>query len=346
MAYFQFYYPKRIAFGPVDYEQPGLGGSEVSIVLLTSALVARGHKVDVFNAVWKPGVYDGVNWRGAWEIENTPIPDVFVAVRYKSAILNRKAKHNLFWMLDDRCDGALAFSQLYPSEPVILASDAMIRRLRQTHFSGRTEKILLPIEVEKYNNSPKPSTSQICLHTSMPNRGLIELLKFWHEIHEQTPNAELHITSGWELWGYTEEEARDRVTQTIGSNYQQKGITFTGVLSRSDLITLQRRSRLGLYPSFFPEMFCLAAAEMAVAGRPIIASNYEALAERVIDGKTGYSISGDIKSDEAHRQFIEKTVKLLKDDQLTDEMGERAALNKMDMLTSSIAHSWESLILK
>jgi len=344
MAYFQFYYPKRISFGPADYEQPGLGGSEISIVLLTSALAALGHKVDVFNSVWKPGVYSGVKWRGAWEIEESPAPDVFVAVRFKSAIINRKATHNLFWMLDDRCDGAIAFSKLYPDEPVILASDAMIGRLKHSNFSGKIKKIPLPVEVDRYIEAPKPSWSHICLHTSMPNRGLIELLKFWPIIYEQVPYAELFITSGWELWGYTEEEARDRVKQTLGTSYEQKGIRFTGVLSRSELINLQCKARLGLFPSFFPEMFCLAAAEMSVAGRPIIVSEYEALAERVVDEKTGFSIAGDIRSEEVHKTFVNHTVKLLKDDKLVDMMGLNASKNKFEFSPASIAKQWELLI--
>jgi glycosyltransferase involved in cell wall biosynthesis len=330
----------------MDYERPGLGGSEISIVLLTAALVARGHKVDVFNAVWKPGVYDGVNWRGAWEIDEAPIPDVFVSVRFKSAILDRKAKHNIFWMLDDRCDGALSFRKLYPNAPVVLASDAMIRRLNLADYVGRIEKIPLPVEVDKYEDSPPPSSSRICLHTSMPNRGLVELLKFWPRIFEQVPDAELYITSGWELLGYTEEEAHDRMVQTLGFDHNQKGITFTGVLSRSDLIALQRKSRLGLFPSFFPEMFCLAAAELAVAGRPIIASSYEALAERVVDGKTGYSVSSDVKSEDARNKFVEKTIELLKNNQLVDEMGKVASLNKKDILPASIVLKWESLLLE
>lgn len=131
MAHFQFYYPKRLSFCPDDYETPGLGGGESSIVLLTRALAQRGHKVEVFNDSWKPGEYNGVVWRGAWEINDTPIPDVFVAVRFKMAVLDRKAKNNLFWMLDDRADGAIAFSEKFPDETVVVGSDAMAGRIRK-----------------------------------------------------------------------------------------------------------------------------------------------------------------------------------------------------------------------
>ena len=46
---------------------------------------------------------------------------------FKSAIIDRKAKVNLFWMLDDRVDGAISFVETFPEGTVILASDTMLR---------------------------------------------------------------------------------------------------------------------------------------------------------------------------------------------------------------------------
>lgn len=178
----------------------------------------------------------------------------------------------------------------------------------------------------------------------MPNRGLVELIKFWPEIREQVPHAELYVTGGWELWGYTEEEAHDRLIQTIGTNFCNEGIVVTGVLLRSDLISLQRKSRLGLFPSFFPEMFCLAAAEMGVAGRPIVASNLDALSERVVDQKTGFSIDGDIRNKSTHAQFVRKTVELLQNDSLVNSMGAEAKQFGLSMSPDRIASQWEKLI--
>lgn len=345
MSHFQFYYPKRLSFCPDDYEVPGLGGGEASLVLLTAELAKRGHKVEVFNAVWHPKNYNGVEWRGAWEIYQTPSPDVFVAVRFKSAIINRNARHNFFWMLDDRAIGAVTFSETFSNGIVVLASDAMIRKLECANFKGKRVKIPLPVEVSKYgDNIHPPSSSCICLHTSMPNRGLVELLKFWPKVRKHMPNAELYVTSGWELWGYTEEEAQDRFAQTVGSGFENDGVKFTGVLSKSELIALQQKSRLGLFPSYFPEMFCLAAVEMAVAGRPIIVSKLEALSERVVDKITGYEIDGDIRSPITQDLFVKKTIKMLTNDTLVDNMGLNAKHVRADVSPESVAAQWESLI--
>lgn len=343
MAYIQFYYPKRLAFCPADFEYPGLGGTEASIVLLSKALAIRGHRVEVFCACWKPGVYDGVVWKGAWEIQDTPLPDVMVFVRTKSAVIDRKACTNLFWMLDDRADGAILFSEKYPNSQVVLASDTMIGRLKAAGFCGNITKIHLPIEVERYIGGAKPSDSRICLHTSMPNRGLVELLKFWPNVRNEVPDAQLIATSGWELWGYTKEEAADRLKQTFGADIEKEGVTLTGVLPRQQLIELIKTARIGLFPSCFPEMYCLAAAEMGVAGRPIIASNLDALSERVVDNVTGYSIMGDIKSDDVHQEFVKKIIKLLKDDELVERMGLAAQEQRSIVTCVNVASQWEKL---
>lgn len=343
MAHIQFYYPKRLAFSPADFEYPGLGGTESSIVLLSKALAARGHRVEVFCACWKPGVYDGVTWRGAWEIENTPLPDIMIHVRTKSSVIERKAKTNIFWMLDDRADGAIFFSEQYPKSQVVLASDTMKGRLQAAGFSGNITKIHLPIETERFENGVLPSTSKICLHTSMPNRGLVELLKFWPQIKEKVPDAQLIATSGWELWGYTKEEAADRLRQTIGTDIVKDSVIFTGVLPRQEFIDLVKKARIGVFPSFFPEMYCLAAAEIAVSGRPIIVSKLDALSERVDNNVTGYSITGDIRSKEVQQQFVEKIVYLLNNDKLVDEMGAAAIKQRADVACNIVASNWEKI---
>ena len=45
MAFIQFYYGKRITFGPIDENVPGLGGSEGSLLVLARELAKRGHRV-------------------------------------------------------------------------------------------------------------------------------------------------------------------------------------------------------------------------------------------------------------------------------------------------------------
>lgn len=343
MAHIQFYYPKRLAFSPADFENPGLGGGESSIVLLSKSLANHGHYVEVFCACWNPGIYDGVVWRGAWEIYDSDIPDIMIHVRTKSSIIDRRAKQNIFWMLDDRADGAIYFSKKYPNQQVIVASDAMVRKLKNAGFVGKYTLINFPIETNRFENAPLPSASRLCLHTSMPNRGLLQLINLWPHVKKMVPDAQLIATSGWELWGYTHEEATDRLRQTLGHNFDDSGVKLAGVLPRQDLINLIKTSRIGIFPSSFPEMYCLSAAEFAVAGKPIIVSDIEALSERVIDKKTGYCISGDICSEKVQMEFVHKIVRLLNDDRVVDEMGAAAKKQASMVSCDFVVSQWERL---
>lgn len=46
MVFIKFYYGKGMAFGSVNENIPGLGGSEGSLLVLSSELAGRGHPVE------------------------------------------------------------------------------------------------------------------------------------------------------------------------------------------------------------------------------------------------------------------------------------------------------------
>ena len=205
MTHWQFHYPKRLAFYPPDFEDPGLGGSEASLVVLTRALARRGHRVEVFNSCYKPGDYDGVCWRMSWEFHDAVTPDVAVAVRFDEALwpVSTTVRRQLFWMLDDRPRGPAAFMKHFGDRggTVVVASHAMERRLAAADVRTRAVRIPLPIETRRYLlDRPR---ALACLYSSMPNRGLDVLLSIWPRIRSQVPEAELWVTNGWQLWGFT-----------------------------------------------------------------------------------------------------------------------------------------------
>jgi hypothetical protein len=60
--------------------------------------------------------------------------------------------------------------------------------------------------------------------------------------------AELWITSGWQLWGFTNSEADDRWHQLLGDRPLPDGVLLLGPRPRSELITIQQQAALTLYP--------------------------------------------------------------------------------------------------
>ena len=341
--YIQFYYPKRLSFSPVDYED-GLGGSEASLVLLSKSMAEKGHRVEVYNACWVPGNYDGVVWKGAWEIDSAPAPDVLVHVRTKSSVIRKAAAVHIFWMLDDRPDGAIEFQREYPGSCVALSSEAMRRRAVSAGYRGNVKKIFLPVDRRVRTEWSPPRNSRYCIHSSMPNRGLKELLEIWPLVRKRVPDAKLYVTSGWELWGYTKEEAKDKWNQVMGHDYGTDGVVLTGVLPKDKLYALLNGARFSVIPSHFQEMFCIAAAEAEATGKPLIVSDYEALSERVDNGVNGFKISGNIGSEPVRNEFAEKMTELFADDSLADIMGNNSRIRGESYDAGLIADNWEKLI--
>ncbi|MFJ6217280.1 glycosyltransferase family 4 protein [Streptomyces sp. NPDC092296] len=343
-----FHYPKRNSFYPPDYENPGLGGSEASLVLLTRALAARGHQVEVFNCCYRPGIYDGVTWRHTWELPSAPSPDIAVAVRFDESLwpADSKAGQHLFWMLDDRTRGPAAFADAFRDRGgrVVLASHAMQHRLDTAQVDVPTALIPLPVETHRYTRSVE-GRANICLFASMPNRGLDVALSIWPRIRAAVPDAELWVTSGWQLWGFTNSESDDRWQQLLGGRALPDGVRLLGARPRAELIDIQQQATLTLYPCRFPEMYCLSAAEAAAAGTPVITSAIDALTERVHHDRTGLLIPGDINTPAVQNAFVESTAALLTDPAHRNTLAHAARKSAQPLAPERIAAAWEALTM-
>ncbi len=89
----------------------------------------------------------------------------------------------------------------------------------------------------------------------------------------------------------------------------------------------------------------MAAAEIERYGKPLIVSDYKALSERVVNGKTGYSIAGDIyNSGETKNKFIEAMVELFVNAEKANEYGDEALKYGERYAPLIVSKQWEELI--
>jgi glycosyltransferase involved in cell wall biosynthesis len=225
---------------------------------------------------------------------------------------------------------------------VVTASEAMLRRLGDSAAARLSTQIPLPIDVDRYEHADRPR-EPICLFTSMPTRGLDVVLKIWPAIRRAVPAAQLLVTSGLQLWGVPAGEAQDHLRRTIGGMPTPAGVSILGALSRRDLIAVQQRGWLTLYPCRYDEMFCISAAESAAAGAPMVTSAHEALIERVQHQSTGLLIPGNIDEDETQHTFIEATVGLLRDPQTRDRFAAAGRRQVAAYEPNVVAEQWERL---
>jgi phosphatidylinositol alpha-1,6-mannosyltransferase len=196
--------------------------------------------------------------------------------------------------------------------------------------------------VDRYEQADR-HRDPICLFTSMPKRGLDVAFKIWPAIRRAVPEAQLLVTSGLELWGIPAGEARDHLRRTIGGIPAPAGVSILGALPRRDLIAVQQRGWLTLYPCRYEEMFCISAAESAAAGTPMVTSAFEALTERVQHQSTGLLIPGDVDEQETQDQFTEATVGLLRDPQTRERFAAAGRRQVAAYEPHHVAQQWESL---
>ena len=99
-------------------------------------------------------------------------------------------------------------------------------------------------------------------------------------------------------------------------------VNYHGRMNQPALAKLWAKSYLWLYPTSFPETYCLSAKEAQVSGTPIICSNLAALKTTV--GNYGVKLDVDPYSEEGRDRFVQKTIEILQDRQLWLEMSKKS----------------------
>jgi glycosyltransferase involved in cell wall biosynthesis len=190
----------------------------------------------------------------------------------------------------------------------------------------------------------KKKTGQV-IYCSIPDRGLETLIKIWPKIRRSVPKAKLIVTSGFTLWGYSQTD-NDQICKKIYDQARKtKGIVLLKAIPKKQLANIQAESTLFLYPTNFNEMFCISALECMRVGTPLVCSHRAALIERVKDGKNGHLILGQAGSNAYNKEFIKKTISLLKDPDRLNRISHEAKEASKHQGTACLAEEWEKFLL-
>lgn len=170
----------------------------------------------------------------------------------------------------------------------------------------------LPIRVGDYAGAVKAGNR--LLDSSMPDRGLAHLARWFPRIRARVPDAELHVTGDFTLYGWPSGRAGyEKLFEGVD------GVRYHGRVSRSERVELQRSAKVLAFPCTFPEGFCLAAAEAMAAGAVPVTSDAFALTTTV--GPAGVLIPGHPGGGRRRtlhrwlygRRFVRAAVRLLTD---------------------------------
>ncbi len=342
-----FVSPKRYSFYPPDYEGRGLGGSESALVLLSRALAKKGHNVDVYNCCYKPGKYDGVEWKPLWMFNPLEQRDAVVSLRLLETFeQDVAARVRAVWIHDDSLPGATKMDSSGKVNRWIAVSET------EKVFIEQKEKISPEhwfitnnaFDEDIYNDGlrgEKKIPGQL-IYCSAPDRGLQYLLEYWEEIKKRAPYATLLITGSFALWGNADEENERFFGEMYKKALELDGVRLLGRIEKKELALHQAQSEIMVYPSTFDEMYCISALECLAVGTPIVSTARAAMKERVIPGETGFLIDGHPKEPQYRKNFIDAIFHLLDNPEELKSFSQKAVDLAKSENYGTLADRWET----
>ena len=305
-----------ISFDGQVKDQKPLGGAESAFAELAEILAARGHDVSVHNRCDAPLTWKGVRWSPL----DQGVPesaDLYIANRSNHLIpLCRGARRTVFWIHNPA--GYLLKPRyqwpLFLRRPVIVFSgDSHLSTYPSWAFAG--ERVIIPYGITPIflgaaARAAAPPPRAVFL--SNPLRSLDWLLDVWAErIAPQVPGGELHIFAGASIYGAAGAAKAGKMTPILdrAASMESQGVILRGPVPKSQLVEEMRQARCFLYRGDIGETFCNAAAEPQAMGLPGVVEDIACMKERIVDGETGFVVSGA-------EDFAKAGIRLLTDDTL------------------------------
>jgi len=303
-----------IEFDGKTLEERALGGVESSVIMMMEEFAKRGHEVLVRNKCKAPMTYKGVDWAPI----DQGMPDeadLYIANRGDKLIdLMPKAKRTVFWT-HNPCRFMVKWryiKKFWKVRPTIVFIGTYHEKTLPGWIPDGGRKVIpygIPDmfrHAEQRAEVPAPRA----VFTSNPLRSLNWLLDRWeNEIHPASPKAELHVFGGPSVYGAVGAEKAALMEEifTRAENMKDQGIVLRGPATKAELIEELQKARIMTFRGDINETFCLAVAEAQALGTPTIVQDLGSMAERVVDGKTGYVAQTD-------QAFSDGAIKLLNDD--------------------------------
>jgi glycosyltransferase involved in cell wall biosynthesis len=281
-------YTEGLPFTGDTLDHQSLGGSETAFIYVARELAQLGHHVTAYCLCSKEGVFDGVNYKhisGIHELERREC-DLFICSRYFFVFTkNIRAKVKFLWMHDMLVpELAGHLRNLLPAiDAVYCLSDYHCNIIAQAvpEAGLKMHKLMNGIDPSFVRESIADVTEKRhkVMFTSRPERGLWSALEQYEQVGDT--NLELLVCSYTSFQSDELKALEDRFRQRIASLVERGFPVSTGNFVKRELYRHIAESKAVIYPTDFPEIFCISAIEAQACGTVFLTTNDFALTETV-----------------------------------------------------------------
>jgi glycosyltransferase involved in cell wall biosynthesis len=281
-------YTEGLAFNGNTLRERALGGSETAFISVARELARMGHTVTAYCLCDAEGNYDGVEYKHiskVEELEHTEC-DLFICSRYFYCLFKPlRVRVRLLWLHDIMLqENAYWLEKLCPTlDAVFCLSDfhaiqvvgmlpPLAPLLRFTVNGVDLEEIAEAI-------SPVEQKRHKIMFTSRPERGLVAALEHYEALDDKS--LELVVCTYYSVWDaeVTQLEAfcKARIEDLIARGFP----VTSGNFIKQELYRNIAESKAVIYPTDFPEIFCISAIEAQACGTAFLTTDDFALVQTV-----------------------------------------------------------------
>ena len=246
----------------------GIGASESCVVYMAEQMVKRGHSVTVFNTTFKSRVVAGVAYVNMTQCQDDgTLCDLYISSRIPEAMNGRRGKLQVLWMHDIPEAYVYRMNNTQVIDRFITISKWQQEQAVKNNFKASKCRFI-PNGLVNWPDFGLERVPNRTIWVSQPERGLDNIHLMWQKKPELFKDF-------WVVYGFfnllTSGKARNDPNMAIDSFYdtcrfkfalRQMGAKIVGRVPHKTVQMLAQTSERWLYPSVFPETFCVAGLEV------------------------------------------------------------------------------------
>ena len=333
--------PAIEAWGPTKLRQEGLGGSETAVIRLAEELSELGHMVTVHNNLDAPGYFNKVRYRSIEAYAPTVKTDLSIAWRAPE-LADARPRTGCFvlWMHDTDAGDRLTPERAEQFDRIVVLSNWHRDYFLHKYPFISADKLVIignGVDLDRFDWLEKTDherNPKKVVYSSSPDRGLELILEhIWPSVIKAVPDAELHYYYGWNNFFLASfPHLRQFKAKVMELQSQTQGVVEHGRVNQDELARELMSAGVWLYPTYFPETYCITAVEAQLAGLLPVTNRFAALKETV---KNGVFLNGRVNDPMVLKLYADAVIEALTNP-ISDE--DRIAISR-----GAPANSWSQV---